>query len=1043
MEMQKKSFGLQRVKSAVMLCFAFLLFCNGAFAQTAAVKGTVYSESGKEPIIGATVIVEGTQMGTITDMDGKFSLPNAPAKGTLTFSYLGYKDIKAAIVDGKSYEIKMSENAEMIEEVVVVGYGTQRKAEVTGAVTRVDTEEMVKINTADLGTALQGQVAGVNIQSSSGEPGSSSNIQIRGISSITGDNTPLFVVDGVPFESDPGLSSSEIASVDILKDAASAAVYGTRGSAGVILITTKKGQAGKPKVMFNMSYALQRVTSDIALSDTNEYLYVDLLNNRATSSSTGSSGNTDDTAWTSLRNNSKSFYNESNFYDTIVQDYQPIQNYSVNIGGGSDNITYALNASYFSQEGIIINSEFSRINVRASMDIKINSKLSISSVMNIKMEDQLSPTWGLLPQAYGSSPFSTPVDASTLTVTESSEDSSSLSNSATTLAQLTTTTTKETDGYNGNFNLKYAVNKHLTLSSRLGVNYSSANSLSIRPYFEIYESDGSLYTNAYTRSYLKNNAAYTESLTSESMINWTNSYGKHKVTATGVFSAEQYDYQSYYAQIYDLTTNEIKSLNAGTSDQSVGVGSGQWGQDKTNTLVGMLARVQYNYADKYMLSGSIRRDASSRFSAENRWGMFPSVSAGWNVSKENFWNVSKIKSLKLRASFGTTGNQNISDYAFQTYLTSSLDYAFGGDGQDTESLGQAMTAYANEDVKWETTEQINVGIDAVAFKNKVTFTADIYQSNKRDMLFPLKMPGSAGTGTSTTVAMNVGNMTNKGIELALGYRSNYKKLYYNANFTFSTNKNEITDMGGTSTMYYFSDGSPCTYNTVDYVTVIAEGYEAGAFMVMPTNGLVNTEEKLYEYQKLDSSAQMGDLIYVDSNGDGTIDDSDRVYGGSGTPAYELGLNYNFSYKGFDFSMNWYASLGNEVINGNQIYSYQKWTSSDLVYSWSEVNADSSIPAVNGGTSHSNYRSYADIWVQDGSFLRLKNMTLGYSIPKKILQKFSLTRLRVYVAADNLLTITKYDGYDPEVGSNGLSKKGLDWGTYPITMQMRAGLQLGF
>ena len=499
----------------------------------------------------------------------------------------------------------------------------------------------------------------------------------------------------------------------------------------------------------------------------------------------------------------------------------------------------------------------------------------------------------------------------------------------------------------------------------------------------------------------------------------------------------------FFASIMDLYTNEIPNLNAGSSDMSVGTGDGQWGQDRTSTLVGMLGRLQYSYADKYLFSASLRRDGSSKFSKENRWGMFPSVSLGWNISEERFWDRFRwfVNSFKLRLSYGTTGNQNFADYSYAPAIYKNYDYTFGTGSQENIINGLTQLGFANPDVKWETTQQLNAGLDFAFWSNKLIIALDVYKSNKKNMLFPMVVPPSNGGGESSTVTLNAGNMENRGVELALTHRNKIHGINYSLTGTFTKNENEIISMAGKNSIYFFQDGKPINTGS-DYVTAIKKGYEAGAFFLMPTAGVINTEQKLAEYQKLESTARMGDLMYVDTNKDGILNDDDRVYAGSGMPEFELGLNFAADYKGFDFSMNWYSSIGNEIINGTKIYTYQKKTNKELIYMWTPTNNTSTIPSYRN-EQHNNYRAHTDMWVEDGSFIRLKNIMLGYSLPKALITKLGLGKCRFYIAADNLLTFTKYEGYDPEVGSNGLSRRGLDYGTYPISVQMRGGFQINF
>ncbi len=1038
MEKQKllKSIGRGKLRFAV-ICMAFVMLCQAVAAQGIVVKGRVVYASDSNPIIAATVMIQGTQVGTVTDSDGNYTLQNVKEGAVIEASYIGFESM-AVTVDRtkKTYDFSLKEDSKQIDDVVVVGYGTMRKKEVTGAVSRIESDELTRISTPDVGSALQGQIAGVNVQSSSGQPGSQANIQIRGISSVNGSNNPLYVVDGVPFESDPGLSPQEIESIDVLKDAASAAIYGTRGAGGVVLITTKGGKEGQMKISVDINYGIQQITSGLSLVNASEYIYLQTVANQGTYTAANY-------MWNALWNNTRQFSNNSNLKDVIEQDNQPVMSASITASGGNKGATYSIVGSYYRQDGVVINSGYERYNLRANTTMK-RKKWTLTANLSGIFSEQTTPAWGLYNEVFTNKPTSTQVDPSQSTISSSSDDTNEATSMATMLAKFKQTTTNDGRSFNLNTSVNYDITKELALNTRLGAGYTINKVETVNPLFVLYDSNGDLVDNAYTRSYLKEEYRHSNNLSWETMMNYHKQLGKHDIKATAVFSMEEYGYESFYASAYDLVSNDLVSLGATTGENLVGVGTGQWGQDRTSTLVGMLGRVQYNYDSRYMFSASLRRDGSSRFTEANRWGYFPSASAGWNISEEEFWKPieSTISSAKLRVSYGTTGNQNFIDYAYASSVSTDYDYAFGGTSSDVLAYGSTQTSYSNADVKWETTEQYNIGLDLSFLKSRLSFTADIYQSNKKDMLFPLKIPPVAGTGTSGTVILNVGDMENKGVELALRWRDWKKGFNYWANATFSKNINEITKMAGSNKMIAIGTISTPD-NSADDITFLAEGYEAGAFFMMPTAGVINTDEKLQEYQKLRSDAKMGDLIYVDSNDDGVLDDNDRVFCGSGAPEFELGFNYGGSYKGFDFSMNWYASIGNEVVNGSKIVTYQNGTNRDLLYCWSTDNPSSTIPAYRTTKTHYNTRAYADKWVEDGSFLRLKNVTVGYSLPKKLISRLNITKLRVYVAADNLLTFTKYDGYDPEVGSDGLSTRGLDDGNYPISSQVRAGVQLEF
>ena len=464
----------------------------------------------------------------------------------------------------------------------------------------------------------------------------------------------------------------------------------------------------------------------------------------------------------------------------------------------------------------------------------------------------------------------------------------------------------------------------------------------------------------------------------------------------------------------------------------------------TNKLLGTIARLQYDWKSRYLLSMSMRADASSRFAKENRWGFFPSASVAWNISDEPFFKplTKVVNNFKLRGSYGTTGNQNFSPYSFYSTVSPGYDYTTGTGSGEYLGLATTQVKYANPDVKWETSEQYNLGLDLAFLNNKVTLTAEYYSTRKRDMLFPVTLPGS--TGSASQLTMNVGNMVNSGYELAAQYRSHIGKFYYNLSGTFSTNTNKITRINGDGTrISAYKWGLVSGAQDVSQVTYIAEGYEAGAFFLYPTDGIINSSEKLAAYQKINPSAKMGDLIYKDTDKDGKITDNDRVYCGSGLPKYEIGFIMQFNYMGFDLYTNFYSALGHEIMNGSRATAFGYGRHKDLVAMYSPVNTDSPISTYRGDLkSHPNYHADTDLWLEDGSYLRLKNITLGYTLPKSITTKWHLNKFRVYIAAQNLFTLTKYSGYDPEIGGN-ISTRGMDMGNYPSFTTYSAGINLSF
>lgn len=1027
------------MKMKILLWFLCgIVFSTSMLAQKANVSGTVLDSSG-DPIPGVNVIIKGTRNGTIADVNGFYTINANIKSDILTFSFVGMETQEIALKGRVKLDVKLKNESIGLDDVVVIGYGTQKKKEVTGAVARVEADQISKISTSDLGSALQGQVAGVNVQMSSGEPGAASNIQIRGVTSITGSNAPLFVVDGIPQEEDPQLSNNEIESIDILKDAASAAIYGTRGAGGVILITTKQAKAGKLKVSVDGYYGVQNITSGMPMLTTEEWAYAYFNKKEGFGEMEGGLG-TD--VYTPLQNNQRYLTNNTNVLDQIQNDNAKIQNYSVTFSGGKKNLTNSIVLNYFNQEGVIINSGYDRFNFRTNSVFRTN-KLTLKVGVAVSIDDRDRNT--SLYTAYRYKPYQDPFDAEASSLIVNGNDTD-VETSRALIQQTQTINNTKTGKFSGNIQLNYKLAKGLGAFVRAGGRYSNSLALYMKPNLDIYDNDGVLIpATPSQRSSIKNTDAVGTSIVAEGGISYDKKIGRgHKIKFLGVATTEEYTYTSFYAERLDVAYNEIQVLDGGASEYMTAASGNK---DRVNKLIGLLARLQYDYKSRYLLSASVRRDGSSRFAEGNRFGTFPSVSAGWNISSEPFWTSFKdvANSLKVRLSYGTTGNQNFADYSYSATITSENDYVLGAEGSGILQTGATQEGFVNPDVKWETSSQANLGIDLGMFKNRLTFSADFYNTQKTDMLFPLLLPASTGVADGGTVVLNIGDMENKGMEFSLGYRTG-KTFKWGVNYTFTKNINEVTKMSGGSDSYPFADSQGITgvQGNEDKITYLREGYEAGAFFLMETDGVVNTDEKLAIMKEYVPDARMGDLFYIDQNGDKELNELDKVYKGSGMPEFEMGLNLNCSYKGLDLSMQWYGSFGNEVYNASKCYAYTQGTHKDLLYSWSVDNPDTDIPIVKtGNTAQLNARAWADVWVEDGSFVRLRNIIVGYSLPKSVLNKISLSKIRVYLASDNPITITKYSGFDPEVGSNGLSKRGLDQGRYPISSQYRVGVQLGF
>ncbi|MFR9498191.1 MAG: TonB-dependent receptor [Rikenellaceae bacterium] len=1008
----------------LILCIsALVLSVSSSFAQNIEAKGVVTDGNG-EPIIGANVIIKGTNDGVATNIDGEFSL-SVPQNGILLFSSLGYTEIERAA--STNMTVVLTEDSQILDDVVVVGYGVVRKKELTGAVSQVKSEELSKQVTSNLGSALQGMVSGVSVTAASSAPGATTSILIRGVSSIYGDNTPLYIVDGVPQESDPSISPNDIETIDILKDAASCAIYGTRGAAGVIIITTKKGSEGKLKIDASASYGVNSITSRLNLMNAVEQTYFNMCDNRAVYSYTLP----DEDFSLDLHRNDTYFYNDTNLMDYVYVDNAVTQNYTATVSGGSKGLTYSVMAGYYDQEGSVINSSFSRMNTRFNVNYKADRLTFAASVGTTEELTNSSPS-NLILQSIKYSALQPAFSTDQTYYSAGGDEQNYISDIMETYSTQEEKTTQKSFA---TFNLGYEILDGLTITGLASFNRRSSTTWEFCPYMEVVNSTGTV-TSLAEDSYVSNDAIFADSFVWEAGLNYQKEINKHKITAMATATSELYNYSGFSARKEGVIDNSITVLDGTSINDEVDSYNSY-----TNKLIGTVARVLYDWNSRYMLSASVRADASSKFTAENRWGVFPSASAAWNVYEENFFEplLGTINNFKIRASYGTTGNQSFGAYTYAASITTGYD-ALTGTGEDL-ALGSIQSAYANPDVKWETSKQFNIGFDMGFFDNKLTLSAEYYNTEKSDMLFSLTLPGS--TGSTSNVTLNVGDMTNSGYELALQYRDNIGKLKYNLSGTFSTTDNLITKINGEGARIASSTSLISDAAAYSQVCYIAEGYPAGAIFLYETNGIINTEEELAAYSAIDSTAKYGDLIYVDYNGDGVITDDDRQYMGSGISEYEIGLNIGLEYRNFDLFVNLYSALGHELVNGSKATSYTYGKDKDLLGMWTPSNTDSTLPTYYGTLKEDdNYAVTTDMFLEDGSYLRLKNISLGYTLPTSLFKSVNISKVRFYVSAQNLFTITNYTGMNPEVGS-GITTRGMDFGLYPSYRTYLFGLDLSF
>ena len=1019
---------LKKKKENSFLLLLFLMFSFTAFAQGSDVKGIITDASDNSPIPGVSVLVKGTAVGTSTDFDGKYTI-KAKIGDILVFSYLGMKEQTLKVKSG-TLNVVMEVSAESLDEIVVIGYGSVKKKELTGAVARVDAESLEKIVTSDLGAALQGQVSGVNVVASS-TPGGEPEILIRGITSLSGDNTPLYVVDGIIQDGDPRIPPSEIESISILKDAASAAIYGARGATGVILITTKKGEVGTLKIRINGSSALQFRNAAVPLMNSTEQLYREIVTLRNTTNTLD-----EDYSSPTLRN-PYLLQNNTDLNEIIFNDFAETHNYDTSISGGTEDIAYNVTMGMFKQEGLQLNSAYQRFNVRSNTTYQ-KGKFRARTSVGLSLDRRDIPRGNLLSQAIVYSPLQ---NGLIIDDTETLGDDGDQANRLTWVVEsLKTKEYLKTLRANASLNLNYNLNKVVNLSANTGITYTTARGKLNVPYQEVINSSTGRPLTQPTNSYIEDRSNERVNIYSEIGANFKKEIEDHTLDLGLFLTAEKTTFEQFRARRTENINSDLNVLDSATGEQLV-----YSGFDNTTTRLSQIGRLQYSYKGKYNLSTSIRVDRTSIFDESLNTGVFPSVAFAWNVSDEKFWKPLKgtVNSLKLRISRGTVGNDRITPYSFLPTISSNINYV-GNTGNEVLLNGAIQTDFVNPNLVWETSKQVNFGIDAAFFKNKFTLSAEYYRTDKEDMLFPIFLPTSAGGGNNARIFANVGNMTNDGIELAAKYRHRIGKLWYQMTGTFATNQNKITKINGDTDFFFTNDtGLVGRAQTQSRVTGHKLGREAGAFYLWRTNGIVDTADKLAEYQKIDSNAKMGDVIFIDQNNDNQLDDEDRVYSGSGLPKFEIGYNFTSRYKNFDFSMNWYAALGHEIMNGFNAWAYGFGRHKDLVHQWSEANPNTSIPAYRDDIrSHRNFIGYSDLWLEDGSYLRLRQVSLGYSLSDETVKKLGIDRLRFYISSQNPLTFTSYSGYNPEVGGN-ISSRGLDKGTGPISVQYLAGINFNF
>jgi TonB-linked SusC/RagA family outer membrane protein len=1039
---------------AVLLCSFGLASAQNSEGK---ISGKVLSEKDGEPLIGVSIMVKGSKVGTITDMSGAFTL-QARTGETLSVSYIGYLP-QAVKVTGTNLTIRLSEDTRSLDEVVVVGYGVQKKKLVTGATVQVKGDDLAKMNTTNPLQALQGKTPGVSISSTSGQPGSDMKVTIRGLGTI-GNSGPLYIIDGV--EGDiTTLNASDIQSIDILKDAASAAIYGSQSANGVILVTTKQGTKGKGQVSFDAYYGVQNVDRKVPLLNAKEFKMImdeQQINSGLSPFNWASKGEKD--------------FADTDWIGQMLKKDAKTQNYSLNITGGSETSTYSMSLSYNSQEGIVGGSavsNYERYGARINTEHKLyKDVLVVGQHLNFNYINTVGIAVGnqygnTLRGAFGTSPLA-PVYSNNNVYDSPYNDTSNSKWNPTEgnpYGAMMTNTNNLTSNQKllGDIYAELQPIKNLKIKSTLGINYYASNYHSFNPLFQF-----SVY------SYNKDHESVSQNMSSGNTITWTNTanydfkvedhafnalIGTEAVKYQGVGMSgsnwnlvpQMDDFQHAYL---DNTTGKAHLDTDGKTVIETRTVGGAASIDYSR--LSYFGRLGYNYKEKYMFNATLRADGSSRFASGHRWGYFPSVSAGWTISNESFMasTTDWLDQLKLRASWGQVGNQNIGDFRYASLINTSTAvsgsnqaafYDFGNAGVNT--AGAYQKGLPNKDLKWETSEQINIGVDARFLKNRLSLNGDFYIKTTKDWIVEAPIPVTSGFDSWL---INAGNVKNTGVELSLNWNDNIGDFKYNIGVNGAYNNNVVGEIPtadgivhGFTNMLYANSEEFYRSET---------GHSIGYFWGYQTAGIFQNHADIAAWKAanngkngiLQSDVQPGDVKYVDQNHDGVIDTKDKVDLGNGMPKINIGFNLGFQYKNFDFSVNAAGALGNKIVQSYGQVGGQSNYTTEILSRWTGEGTSNRIPRV---TVNNINWVFSDLYVHAGDYLRISNISLGYDFAKLIRLK-AISQCRVYGSVQNAFTFTKYNGMDPEIGygvENWVS--GVDLGYYPRPRTVLVGVNLKF
>lgn len=1038
---------------SIGLLFLVSLLPLWGYAQAVTLTGVVKDIAG-EPIIGASLLEKGTSNGTITDLDGTFVL-KVSTKNNLVVSFIGYKSQEIAVAGRTQIAIVLKEDTEVLDEVVVVGYGQMKRSDLTGSVVSINDAAIKKSVPTSIDQVLQGRAAGVQIQANSGTPGASSAIRIRGINSLNATNQPIFVIDGVVIDSatddetsNPlsNINPSDIVSMDILKDASATAIYGARASNGVIIINTRRGQTGEAVISYDGYIGWQNMPKHLEMLNLQEYAQ-----------------HHNDRADLGIVNHSSAFVRpdllgEGTDWQKELYQNALMTSHNLSVTGGSERITYAIGAGYLDQSGIALGSGFKRLSLRGNIDAQAKKWLKVG--LNFSLADtkqQVGCDNDIIMSALRQQP------TVAVTAPDGSFDGPDDVWMPTNPVGMASIRQNENKKYNFRFNtyLEATILKGLTFKTELSADYNFATYYYFEPSYKF----GILENNTRTSRRSKNDSKFWSW---RNILTYNNTFANvHNLNLMLGQEMSQSKWENLGGSATGFLSNSTTDLSAGDASASAATGS-----TGASSIASFFGRAFYSYDDRYLLTATMRRDGSSRFARGNRWGWFPSAALAWKVSNEEFLKENEVlNNLKFRLGWGATGNQNVENWAYMALLSAKTT---------PWGTGVLTGNTANPDLRWETTYSTNIGLDFNLFENRIEFIADVYYKKTTDLLLQLPLPsylGSSGHGAASNPWANVGSLENKGIELTLNtVNIDNGKFQWRSNFVYSMNRNKVLqlDTDNSSIEKSYRVGSE-----TNIVTKTAEGQPIGQFWGYKVIGRFDSAEDFYYKNSAgevkpvalptgvsigENGVWIGDYIFADLNEDGVIDNKDCTYIGNPEPKFTFGVGNTFSWKGFDLTIFLSGSYGNDVMNYNNRYIGDSRSNTNILKSalnYARIEkidpngpddfrnlrvfgGDAMMPRMAASTSNANTR-VSDRYIEDGSYLRIQNISLGYTFPRKWVNRLAIQNLKVYANLQNVYTWTNYTGYDPEVGCmyGDALMSGLDYGRYPSPRIYTFGLNVAF